>query len=148
MLIENTSIPLPSTVFSNKTICTGFIEVRVGSYQSSVKVRLVTCFPHTSLVHWYIKGIPFCSPDLFNISTSFFCPPWIMASSTWGHLQPRGSLASNTSSTTSEASITWQGRNYQRRIPCSGNTLRMSVRASSTSQEGELRVGSYIFTLA
>lgn len=92
-----------------------------------MKIRLLTCFPHTSLVHMEHKRHLFCSPDLFNTSTSFFCPLWTMASSAWGHLQPRGSLASNTSSTTSEASITCQSRNYQRNIPCSGNTLHTQV---------------------
>lgn len=61
-----------------------------------------------------------------------------MASSTWGHLQPRGSLASNTSSTTSEASITCQSRHCQNSITQSGTTLHVSTLALSF-QQSELR---------
>lgn len=113
---ETTPSHCQSCLWQQESIRTDSAEVRVGSYQSSVTIRLFRCFPHTSLVHMGHKGQPFSSPDLFNTSTSFFCPPWTMASSTWGHLQPRGSLASNTSSTTSEVSITCQDRNYENKI--------------------------------
>lgn len=39
-LVENTPTPLLNTVFGNESKCTGFAEVRVGSYQSSVTIRL------------------------------------------------------------------------------------------------------------
>lgn len=66
-----------------------------------------------------------------------------MASSTWGHLQPRGSLASNTSSTTSEASITCQSRSCQNSITQSGTTLHISTLALSF-QQSELRGESHV----
>lgn len=47
-LIENNSNPLTSIVIGKERICTGFTEVRVGSYQSSVIIRLFDIFliPH------------------------------------------------------------------------------------------------------
>lgn len=52
-----------------------------------------------------------CLPILFRSRSSFLLPSLCStASSSCGHLYPSGSRASRTSITTSDASITWQGR--------------------------------------
>lgn len=70
--------------------------------------------PQTICVCLYMRLMSYL-PILFRSRSSFLLPSFCStASSSCGHLHPSGSRASRTSITTSDASITWQGREGDR----------------------------------